>query len=347
MIRRETCPLGDETYSRLQKLITERFRANWTKSLIDVHSLDPDFLSVGPDGVGFLVSHREELLDVFADPETFADLVNLFVEMALEFSYKSNQFIRITELERERLEEVYRSYLRKMERLIAEEGTVESLTRSLELLVRDHFVELRSHLDRLPGEGVPRGADNNVFLTPVVCKEYSPALQLSILAIDPTELVEPILDIGCGRAGELVRHLRRLGLAAFGVDRLVEGSSYLMKADWVHLPMEPGSWGTVISHMAFSNHFIFQHLYRFGAPEEYARQYTSILASLKPGGSFFYSPGLPFIEKYLAEEEFSVRRHSIRLSTSHRDPAGAGRDNGLPHSTQITRNLSGKALGRR
>ncbi|HEX2987811.1 MAG TPA: class I SAM-dependent methyltransferase [Chloroflexota bacterium] len=327
----------EETYLLMREHVAERYRMNWTKSLKDAYALDPDFLTVDPASIDFLVSNRETLLELFADPATFDDLVDLFVELSLEFSYNSNQFIRVSNSNRDRMVEIYRSYLRGMERLVAQERSTESLSRSMEALVRDHFVELRRYLDDFSAEGLRSGSQDNVFLASVVCREYSPELQLSILGIDPSELLEPILDIGCGKSGQLVRFLRGLGLAAFGADRVVEASDYLMKADWLDLPMEPGSWGTVISHMGFSNHFIFQHLYRYGSPEDYARQYAAILASLKVGGSFWYTPGLSFVESYLPPQQFSVVRRRVSLPSAIGDTPAPSAAGNLPYSTQVTK----------
>jgi hypothetical protein len=91
----------------------------------------------------------------------------------------------------------------------------------------------------------------------------------------------------------------------------VDASESLISGDWLNFPIEPEKWGTVISHMAFSNHFLFHHFYRNGQPEAYARQYRNILNGLKPGGSFFYSPGLPFIEALLPRNEFTIYRRQV------------------------------------
>ncbi len=85
----------------------------------------------------------------------------------------------------------------------------------------------------------------------------------------------------------------------------------MIQADWLEAPLEPGAWGTVISHMAFSNHFQFHHRYRHGSVEPYARRYMAVLRALRPGGSFCYAPGLPFIEAYLAPERFRLSRKWI------------------------------------
>lgn len=63
--------------------------------------------------------------------------------------------------------------------------------------------------------------------------------------------------------------------------------------------------------MAFTNHFLFHHLYRHGDIEPYGRQYIEVLKSLRLRGSFYYAPGLPFIETYLPPETYRVSRKQI------------------------------------
>jgi hypothetical protein len=93
----------------------------------------------------------------------------------------------------------------------------------------------------------------------------------------------------------------------------VEASPFLVQADWFECDLQADTWGTIISHMAFSNHFLFHHRYKHGHPEEYARQYMKLLAALKPGGAFYYSPGLPFIESFLPTSQYSITRLELNL----------------------------------
>ena len=50
------------------------------------------------------------------------------------------------------------------------------------------------------------------------------------------------------------------------------------------------------------------------------RQYMAILSALVPGGSFYYSPGLPFIEELLPSERYQVTRRKV--SGTRRDQSG-------------------------
>jgi len=133
----------------------------------------------------------------------------------------------------------------------------------------------------------------------VVCAEYSPRTQLRVLGVEPEELEGPVLDLGAGAHGRLVALLRRLGVDAVGVDRYSR-VPHVLPGDWLSAPFAPGSWGTVVSHLGFSLHFLHHH--RAGDAVDFARAYMRILQALAPGGRFVYSPSLPFIEDLLGPE---------------------------------------------
>ena len=144
-----------------------------------------------------------------------------------------------------------------------------------------------------------------------VCLEYSPELQLRVLHADADQLLEPVLDLGCGKHAALVRFLRERGKEAFGIDRVAPRRRFVVRADWLDWPLEPARWGTVLSHQGLSTHFLHQHLRPDGRPERHARRYMDVLRALKPGGSFRYAPGLPFFEELLPRDEYDVERFPV------------------------------------
>ena len=103
-------------------------------------------------------------------------------------------------------------------------------------------------------------------------------------------------------------YLKDLGLDIIGIDRFASECHYCFKTDWLEYNYGISRWGSIISNMSFSNHFVHHHHREDGNFIAYARKYMEILNSLKPGGSFFYAPSLPFIEKYLDLNTFSVRK---------------------------------------
>jgi hypothetical protein len=144
-----------------------------------------------------------------------------------------------------------------------------------------------------------------------LCAEYSVTLQLRVLALEPAALAEPILDLGCGASASLIRELRRLGKDAHGLDRARSTEPGVRLGDWLDFDLGRGRWGTVLSHMGFSNHFVHHHLRSGESAARYARRYMDVLAALRPQGLFAYAPGLPFLERLLPRERYALSRHPV------------------------------------
>jgi hypothetical protein len=149
------------------------------------------------------------------------------------------------------------------------------------------------------------------YINRIPCSEYSAQLQIRILRLQIAELKEPILDIGCGYNGNLVEYFREKGLEAYGIDRIVSSKKYLLKSNWLHEIYGDRKWGTVISHMAFSNHFYRSHLKNSNDFIIYANKYMEILKSIKVKGEFIYSPDLPFIECFLTGDNYQICKQII------------------------------------
>lgn len=144
------------------------------------------------------------------------------------------------------------------------------------------------------------------------CFCYSPELQMRILRLDEGRIAEPLLDLGCGPDALLVRALRARGVEAFGVDRSIrEPEPFLSEAGWEEFSLGSEAWGTVVSNLAFSNHFIYRYIRNDGSDLAYARLYMDILSSLRVGGGFHYAPSLPFIERHLGRERYVVDEYPL------------------------------------
>ena len=131
----------------------------------------------------------------------------------------------------------------------------------------------------------------------VLSATYSPELQLRVLGLSPCAMRDPILDVGAGD-GSLVRHLRAAGRDARGID--VRGRSDVVeRASWLSYEYGEGRWGTIVSHLGFTLHFMHQEMKRSDLAFEYGRAYMRIVRSLARGGTFAYVPAVPFIESLL------------------------------------------------
>lgn len=180
---------------------------------------------------------------------------------------------------------------------------------SLEKVHANHYKNLKEWLIRTNpfSEKIYSQADRKI--EPVACSEYSPELQITILKINLNTLTEPVLDIGCGKNGNLVNYLTKLGIKASGIDRFTFNQDSFISFDWLEYDYGCEQWGTITSNLGFSNHFKHHNLREDGNFIGYAKKYMEILKSLKIGGSFHYAPDLPFIERYLDTKQFEVNNY--------------------------------------
>jgi hypothetical protein len=302
--------LVEEIYPRLVDVITRRYQRNTDKSMQDVYRMDAAFLKLDADNLDFTLSYRKEIVEILEHPELSTSLVRLFVLSTLDFTYEHNQFIRLNEQDEGNLEKIYQAYLLALKLVLQMDIPMKQMQERLEKVIWVHFGNLRDHLARFL-DARDGGLDGNAIFNRVVCRQYSPEFQLHILGIELGQIQTPVLDLGCGKDGVLVVYLNAHGVPAYGVDRMVTVSERLIASDWLEYSIGNGDWGTILSHMAFSNHFIFQHLYKNGKPEPYAYRYMEILRGLKPGGAFYYAPGLPFMESALPAALYQVRRRRV------------------------------------
>ncbi|NCA79577.1 MAG: class I SAM-dependent methyltransferase [Sphingobacteriia bacterium] len=182
---------------------------------------------------------------------------------------------------------------------------------SIEDISKSHYEKLKSWLkDNNPfAEKIYK--KENEIVSPVACSEYSPELQFDILQINVKQLMQPILDIGCGTNGHLVNYFKLQGLEVYGIDRFKFSTQILITADWLEYDYGKEKWGTIVSNLGFSNHFNHHNLREDGNYIGYGKTYVSILNSLKVGGCFHYAPDLPFIEKYLDKNQFDLKKYEI------------------------------------
>jgi hypothetical protein len=242
----------------------------------------------------------EEMLAAGRDPLTQAQrtsLARLAADALLERLWAVNQFVHVTEEAREELAGIYaRTWLR-----LAATGEVEASLRE------HHYPALRDWLARLYPEEIREALADKVRVGRVVCAEYPAEAQAGLLRLDPSRLLAPVLDVGCGRTASLVGWLRRSGIDAWGIDRTVDAETdSLRQSDWLSFDFMPGAWGTVIAHLSFTNHLVYVQRYEPARIGEYRQCYMRILESLMPGGAFVYAPGAPLLEKGLSPSLFKV-----------------------------------------
>jgi len=285
---------------------------NSHSSLAEVWRAESGFSEPDTELVGHLIRHREELvlwmravLDDEPHGERWEQNPEAFLRGLLApWLQERNQFLHLDELEASReLEALYRRAMEVAARVLSSRADESEAANGLREVWEAHRRRLVAFAASHLGEA-PRDA---------VCARYSPPLQLRVLDLSSEALPEPVLDVGCGSDAAMVRYLRQRGVEAYGIDRFApERIDGVVTADWLEFNYGEDRWGTVISHLGLSLHFLRHHLVDGPAAETlalaHARAYMRILTSLRPGGSFAYAPALPFVEELLPASDYRCER---------------------------------------
>lgn len=285
----------------LRQLVITRFEGRSVRGLCE---LDPSLWRVEPAVVSALFESRHEI-GALLDPDGAAgsvERVKFLTTQMVRYLHTRNQFLELDGDALLMLARVYERFAQRVRTAMAEADTEAGLQSALHDALREYQARLGAFLVTLDPDGPAHG----MVFREVQCAEYAATLQVRVLNLDLDSLLDPILDLGCGETAGLVRYLRAKGREAFGVDRIAPAEDFILGKDWLALTLEPGAWGTVISHLGLSNHFLHHHLRPGGQAERYAHKYMEILRALKPGGSFIYSPGLPFMETLLSRDTYSI-----------------------------------------
>ncbi|UNK20702.1 class I SAM-dependent methyltransferase [Paenibacillus sp. N3/727] len=245
---------------------------------------------------------------------TYQQLIKYISDKTIKLFMEVNQYLDFSRQDYRQLQKIYRDLFDQ----ICFVGNKEEISeREISSLFISHYKNLQIFLLESNGTKIFKKYRENPNLFEIKCAEYSPEFQMKLLNINLKTIKQPILDVGCGPQASLVHFLRENGIEAFGVDRNVNIMNYLYKMNWTECTFTSNTWGTVISHMAFSNHFTHHHLRTDGEFEIYATKYMEILHSLKIGGSFIYTPSLSFIEELLKQSNKSfvveTREHSTEV----------------------------------
>ena len=290
-----------ELENRLISSIDQRYQTHSAKSLADYIFSNYLFHTVEPSFASFAYEFRQEIFDYLSGENHLASLIEYCIRSTRSYTYQRNQFINFPESYDKLLYAEYRDFLLDIKTLLQEVDSSEAITETFSTVLRRHHERLRLILSSYCVSYNNHDLKENPLLATVPCEEYSARFQLQILNIDLSRLLEPVLDIGCGESGTLVNFLRNKGYVAFGLDRLAPSKPHFFQQNWFDFDFAGGFWGTIIAHHSWSTHFIHSHLHNPTRAGQYAGVCRKIISGLKPGGEFYYAPGLPFFEPQLEE----------------------------------------------
>lgn len=218
----------------------------------------------------------------------------------------NNQYISFTNSTIRRIKDIYNDLFCTIAKL----GLRSSIA-DVEKIVIDHRAKLIAELK-------PCIQVDDYEIQHALCSEYSGDFQWHILRLDEQKLIEPILDVGCGEKNQLVKQLRRAGYVnVFGIDQYTSLDDSIICGNWLDFVFRKDTFGAIIAHMSFSNHFARQIFLDSAKQSIYAQKYHEILESLKEGGRFIYTPSLGKIESDVDLNKFDIKYYS---NTCDRNP---------------------------
>lgn len=231
------------------------------------------------------------------DDEQINRLISNTVEKTMKIFQNSNQYISFRDKDKAILQTMYKNMLMKFEREYLNKGTITE--KEIYKYFNEHHKNLKKFLKITNGENLFEKYRLNKNIPLVICEEYTAKLQIEILGLDVENLQEPIIDVGCGKDFRLVKLLREKGYKAYGLDRIESKEEFIIKSNWMDYMFEEKKWGTIISHMAFSNHFNHHHFRKDGKYVDFMKKYVEMLKSLKLNGVLTYSPGIEVVEEII------------------------------------------------
>jgi hypothetical protein len=292
--------------------ITQRFESSAELELGDYIFSNSLFHSIAKEQVEFLFAHRLEIIDYLGQADAVNELAEHCIDSTKRYTYERNQFVNFTTEYDELLNAEFTDFIRQIRTALQKSKTEAGLEAEMVAVLKVHHERLRLIMASYCVTYQDNNLKENPLLRTVPCEEYSAEFQLSVLGLELHELVEPVLDIGCGTKGTLVNYLRGQGIAAFGVDRLAPESPSFFRSDWFDFDYSSQPRGSILAHQSLSTHFIYSYLHQPVSIEKFAKLTMKILASLQAGSFLSYAPGLPFFESQVEKMgKFKIVRKRI------------------------------------
>ena len=220
-----------------------------------------------------------------------ASIYNWFIKECINY----NQYIEFTESQTDVLKTLYKTLIQSLKKVPPELMNIH-----IEKIVKKHRTKLLKIMLEI-------FSDQNEIAQRKLCSEYSCKLQKQILRLEINELLEPILDIGCGGKAFFVKECMNNKKEVIGMDQyIIQELNNIICKNWLEFDYEMEKCGSFISQMAFTNHYKYHIVHQTNYMSRYKEKYIEILNSLKIGGSFYYSPSIPEIEQKLDIRKYKM-----------------------------------------
>lgn len=231
--------------------------------------------------------YREKIINAMNTDE-YTKVMNKLAKSFMTNLAKGAQTNRFTQKDCNEILDIYHKLIED----------ISNFDMSYEKIALEHFVRVRNFIN----DFTTKSDDDKEKLS------YSPEFILKVLNVNLDDVNGKVLDIGCGKKGELVNFLRNKGIQAYGIDMNCEDSDVLEQEDWLQKEYPKDTYSLITSNLSFTKYFNQANLEEQNDEEciEYAQAYMKILHSLKVGGKWHYVPAVTFIEELLPEDEFEV-----------------------------------------
>lgn len=294
--------------------ITQRFESSADLELGDYIFSNSLFHTIAKEQAKFMFAHRLEIIEHLGLAEAVNELVEHCIESTKRYTYERNQFVNFTTEYDELLNAEFTDFIHQIRAALQKIKTEAGLEAEMISVLKVHHERLRLIMASYCVTYQDNNLRGNPLLRTVPCEEYSAEFQLSVMGLELHELVEPVLDIGCGTKGTLVNYLCEQGIAAFGVDRLTPESPFFFRSDWFDFNYSSQPWGSILAHQSLSTHFIYSYLHQPVSIEKFTKLTMDILDGLQTGTFLGYAPGLPFFESEVEKMgKFKVTRRKISM----------------------------------
>ncbi len=301
-------------HDQLFASITQRFESNADLELGDYIFSNSLFHTIAKEQVEFIFAHRLEIIEHLGLAEAVNELVEHCIESTKRYTYERNQFVNFTTEYDELLNAEFTDFIHQIRAALQKSRSEAELATEMIAVLKVHHERLRLIMASYCVTYQDGSLKENPLLRTVPCEEYSAEFQLSVMGFGLHDLIEPVLDVGCGTKGTLVDYLRRQSIAAFGVDRLAPESAFFFRNDWFDFDYSCQQWGSILAHQSLSTHFVYSYLHQPVSIEKFTRLMMNILASLEVGSFLGYAPGLPFFETEVEKMgKFKVTRRKISM----------------------------------
>lgn len=219
-------------------------------------------------------------------------IYNYFVSECIQ----NNQYISLSNETINRINDIYINLVKKLKQISTDNYDNE--------LIESIVIKHREQLLNALSENEYHKCDNQLYIP---CSEYSGSFQYTLLRLNQFRLLEPVMDIGCGKEYELLKYLEHAGYKdIFGIDQYISDNNFIACTNWFDYKFEPNKWGTVIAHMSFSNHFRRSLINEDISLKKYKDKYAEILRALQINGLFIYTPSIKQIENSINKSYYSV-----------------------------------------